>query len=91
MNLWAEFDNQRAQTEAVGHKQARRLTEQVVLSRLREWLLQDYVSSYCRSLAALRIYRRCYWIDGWGINPRANSGAINRDVNKKSAAPVLQP
>jgi hypothetical protein len=91
MNLWAEFDNQHAQTEAVGHKQARRLTEQVVLSRLREWLLLDYVSSYCRSLAALRIYRRCYWIDGWGINPRANSGAINRDVNKESTAPVLQP
>jgi hypothetical protein len=86
MNLWADFDNQHAQQETVGHKQPHRLTEQFVLSRLREWLLQDYISSYCRSLAAMRIYRRCYWIDGWGINARTNREAINHHVN-----PVLQP
>src|SRR2546430_11066190 len=72
MNLWAEFESQHAQKEAVGHKPARRLTEQVVLSSLREWLLQDYALPYCRSLAAMRIYRRCYWIDGWGINTRTS-------------------
>jgi hypothetical protein len=86
MNLWADFDNQHAQQEPVGHKQTHRLTEQFVLSRLREWLLQDYISSYCRSLAAMRIYRSCYWIDGWGINVRTNMEAINHHVN-----PVLQP
>src|SRR5579859_7964314 len=100
MNLWAEFDNQRAQKEAVGHKQTRRLTEQVVLSRLREWLLQDYASSYCRSLAAMRIYRRCYWIDGWGNNARTNVRAIDQDVGSNNSSkihtaltssPVLQP
>ena len=100
MNLWAEFDNQRAQKEAVGHKQTRRLTEQVVLSRLREWLLQDYASSYCRSLAAMRIYRRCYWIDGWGYNARTDVGAINQNVGPENSSklhtantssPVLQP
>src|SRR5437588_1883102 len=96
MNLWAEFDNQHAQEEAVGPKQTRRLTEQVVLSSLRAWLLQDYASSYCHSLAAMRIYRRCYWIDAWGINARTN----NRDAGTGNASstnstrvlpPVLQP
>ena len=86
MNLWADFDNQHAQQETVGHKQPHRLTEQFVLSRMREWLLQDYTSSYCRSLAAMRIYRRCYWIDGWGINARTNRETINHHLN-----PVLQP
>ena len=94
-NLWEEFDNKHspASSETVGqghHGRNRRLTERDILSSLRSSLLQDYVAPYCRSLAATRIYRRCYWIDGWGINPRANSGTINRDVSKKSAAPVLQ-
>ncbi len=88
MNLWAEFDNQHAQKEAVGHTQTRRLTEQVILSRLREWLLQDYASSYCRALAAMRIYRRCYWIDGWGINARKNVGAINQDVGPENTSKI---
>src|SRR5437660_3550383 len=90
MNLWAEFDNQHAQEEAVGPKQTRRLTEQVVLSSLRAWLLQDYALSYCHSLATMRIYRRCYWIDAWGINAQAN----NRNAGTGSAQvlpPILQP
>jgi hypothetical protein len=96
MNLWAEFENQHAQKEAVGHKPARRLTEQVVLSSLREWLLQDYALPYCRSLAAMRIYRRCYWIDGWGINTRTNNRDAGAGSNSESEAsqvlsPVLQP
>jgi hypothetical protein len=96
MNLWAEFENQHAQKEAVGHKPTRRLTEQVVLSSLREWLLQDYALPYCRSLAAMRIYRRCYWIDGWGINTRTNNRDAGTGSNSGSEAsqvlsPVLQP
>jgi len=96
MNLWAEFENQHAQKETVGHKPARRLTEQIVLSSLREWLLQDYALPYCHSLAAMRIYRRCYWIDGWGINARTNNRDAGTESNSGSEAsqvlsPVLQP
>src|SRR5438552_4080532 len=70
MNLWAEFDNQHqhAPAEPARHRQTRRLAEQAMLSSVRQWLLQDYASSYCRALAATRIYRRCYWIDAWGID-----------------------
>src|SRR5881227_3750682 len=37
-----------------------------VLSALRAWLLSDYIAPYCRSLAATRIFRRCYLIDVLG-------------------------
>lgn len=90
MNLWAEFENQHAHNEAVGHKPARRLTEQVILSNLREWLLQDYALPYCRSLAAIRIYRRCYWIDGWGINTRTNNRAAATGSNSGPEIPRVQ-
>jgi hypothetical protein len=73
-NLWPEFDNEQSLSESAGRaqkqsaSQRRRPTEQVVLSTLREWLLQQYIVPYCRSLAATRIFRRCYWIDGLGGN-----------------------
>ncbi|HEY6284588.1 MAG TPA: hypothetical protein VIX20_02900 [Ktedonobacteraceae bacterium] len=73
-NLWPEFDNAQLQAESAGRaqkqstSQRRRPTEQVVLSTLREWLLHEYIVPYCRSLAATRIFRRCYWIDGLGGN-----------------------
>src|SRR5579883_1756990 len=51
--------------------QARRLTEAVVLSVVRAWLLRDYLDAYCRSLASIRIFKRCYWIDGLGADGRA--------------------
>ena len=71
-NLWPEFDNKQLQAEFAGraHKQytsqRHRPTEQFVLSTLREWLLHEYIVPYCRSLAATRIFRHCYWIDGLG-------------------------
>src|SRR6516164_5648754 len=71
-NLWPDFDNQQSQAESTGRAQKQsfsrraRPTEQVVLSSLREWLLYEYIVPYCRSLAATRIFRRCYWIDGLG-------------------------
>ena len=68
-NLWPEFDNEQLLAESAGRAQkqsASRSTEQVVLSTLRTWLLHDYIIPYCRSLAATRIFRRCYWIDGFG-------------------------
>jgi hypothetical protein len=89
MNLWAEFDNEQLLAESAGRaqkqksSQGRRLTEQAVLSSLRDWLLHDYVASYCRFLAATRIYRRCYWVDGLGANAPVNReapvGTFNRD------------
>ena len=71
-NLWPDFDNDQLQTDSTGRTQKqftsrrRRPAEQVVLSTLREWLLYEYIVPYCRSLAATRIFRRCYWIDGLG-------------------------
>jgi hypothetical protein len=71
-NLWPDFDNEQSQAESTGRaqkqsiSQRRRPTEQLVLSTLREWLLYDYIVPYCRSLAATRIFRHCYWIDGLG-------------------------
>src|SRR6266568_7829571 len=73
-NLWPDFDNEQVQAESDGRAQKqstfqRRLpTEQVILSTLREWLLHEYIVPYCRSLAATRIFHRCYWIDGLGGN-----------------------
>lgn len=74
-NLWSEFDDEHPLSESAGRAQKhtishrRRLTEQAILSSLREWLLHDYIVPYCRSLAATRIFRRCYWIDGLGGKP----------------------
>jgi hypothetical protein len=71
-NLWSEFDDEQPLSESAGRaqkhtiSQRRRPTEQAVLSILREWLLHDFIAPYCRSLAATRIFRRCYWIDGLG-------------------------
>lgn len=79
MNLWTEFDNEHFPVESAKHGRTRRLTEQVVLSTLRSWLLSDYVASYCRSLGATRIYRRCYWIDALGIS--AQSGGSPQQAN----------
>src|SRR5205823_5349000 len=89
MNLWADFDNQHVPAEAARHKSTRRLTEQGILSSLRKWLVQDYASAYCRSLAAMRIYRRCYWIDAWGID----SGRARSEMRSAEGSyePLLQP
>ena len=71
-NLWSDFDDEQQLSESAGRaqkhtiSQRRRPTEQALLSILREWLLHDFIAPYCRSLAATRIFRRCYWIDGLG-------------------------
>ncbi len=72
-NLWPEFDNEQAQAESIRREQTsspsrRRHPDQRVLSVLREWLLHDYIVPYCKSLAATRIFRRCYLVDGLGGN-----------------------
>lgn len=105
MNLWADYDNQHMPTEeAVRHKQRGRLTEQIMLSVLRSWLLAEYVPSYSHTLAAMRFYRRCYWIDAWGMHTRADITILPAVVpplqagvkggvkgRKKEVAQVLPP
>ncbi len=78
MDLWATLDNQQAKQDQASEAgelakqgQTRRLTEAAVLSMVRAWLLRDYLAPYCRSLASIRIFRRCYWIDGPGVEKRA--------------------
>lgn len=67
MNLWADFDtNHVTQPVPVSTTRPRRLTEQGILSLVRNWLLCDYVPAYCHALAASRIFRRCYWVDALG-------------------------
>lgn len=74
MNLWTDFENNQPTSLApVRNGRVRRLTEQSVLSSLRHWLLDEYVSTYCRSLAASRIFRRCYWVDGLGLEGKAQT------------------
>jgi hypothetical protein len=74
-NLWPEFNDEQPLSESAGRAQKqsifqrRRPTEQAILSTLRAWLMHDYIAPYCRSLAATRIFSRCYWVDGLGGNP----------------------
>ncbi|MBA2285549.1 MAG: hypothetical protein H0W02_08710 [Ktedonobacteraceae bacterium] len=72
-NLWADLDNEQPPPAPGGHGRARRLTEPVILSSLRDWLLHDYVATYCRSLTASPLYRRCYWVDALGSGTKTQS------------------
>jgi hypothetical protein len=100
MDLWTEFDNARHAPDATEHVQplrSRRLTERAILTSLREWLLHDYAAAYCRSLAATRIFRRCYWVDGLGVESRAGMSGMSPDEDRglngserKKAASVPQ-
>jgi hypothetical protein len=95
-NLWPEFDNEHLLAESAGRAQKqsasphRRPTEQVVLSTLREWLLHEYIVPYCRSLAATRIFRRCYWIDGLGGNHMLQPAlSTSQELAKENRSVVL--
>lgn len=75
MNLWAESDDlELASTQeqaqkpgtGVGTRFIASPHANTILPALRAWLLADYVAPYCRSLAATRIFRRCFWIDALG-------------------------
>jgi hypothetical protein len=73
-DLWATLDNhQTFSTEHGRTLRSRRLSERDVMSELRLWLLRDFAAAYCRSLAETRIFRRCYWIDGLGIDAKSAS------------------
>jgi len=93
-NLWPEFDKDHTLSESAGREQhrisfqRRRPTEQAVLSSLRAWLLHDYIVPYCRSLAATRIFRRCYWIDSVGGIPILQSVVSVAQVLAKESKPI---
>ena len=93
-NLWPEFDKEQSLLESAGREQhrisfqRRRPTEQVVLSSLRDWLLHDYIVPYCRSLAATRIFRRCYWIDSVGGSPILQSVVSIALLLAKESKPI---
>ncbi|MBA2680105.1 MAG: hypothetical protein H0U76_17120 [Ktedonobacteraceae bacterium] len=110
MDLWAESDHN--DTLPVGASEngrvptqhrPRRLTDSAILSLFRTWLLQDYVPPYCRSLAATRIFRRCYWIDGLGIEGRRRADTTidtadqpstsmeQASKSRKKSAPAVVP
>ncbi len=88
MDLWTGFDDHQRPPDAPGHSTSshtRRLTERAILSSLRNWLLQDYVAAYCRSLAATRIFRRCYWVDALGIDSKANTQTQSTEISSEGA------
>ncbi len=90
-DLWAELNNEPLSPGSTAHElpRHRRLTEQVILSSLRNWLLHDYVLSYSRALSATRIYRRCYWIDALGaIETRAAQALSGSNTHNHPAAPA---
>jgi hypothetical protein len=90
-DLWAELNNEPVSPGSTIHEPSRhrRLTEQVILSSLRDWLLHDYVLPYCRALSATRIYRRCYWIDALGaIETRAARALSGSNTHTHSEAPA---
>jgi len=95
MNLWAEFDdNPDASLPSSRQPHERRLTDYAVQASVRDWLLHDYAAAYCRSLAATRIFRRCYWVEAPGTGARmpantAPEGA--RESKRASQAPLMAP
>src|SRR5713226_4287628 len=97
-DLWATLDNhQPFSTEHGRTLRSRRFSERAVMSELRLWLLRDYAAAYCRSLAETRIFRRCYWIDGLGVDAKtATTDTINRSLQeasdqKSQEAPLIPP
>jgi len=76
MNLWAESDNHELASTPVertrkpgtgaGTRSSASSRDNAILPALRSWLLADYVAPYCHSLAATRIFRRCFWVDAPG-------------------------
>ncbi len=102
MDAWMSTDNKEDRGVAVGRTESRvtrsrsSSSEQAVVASLRRWLLQEYVKPYSRSLAATRIFRRCYWIDGLGLKrtrmadgQRQNDGQNEQGATGQGDATVI--
>jgi hypothetical protein len=95
MNLWAEFnDNPDAPLPSLRQPRARRLTDYAVQASVRDWLLHDYAAAYCRSLAATRIFRRCYWVEAPAMGARTPANTVSEGTSvlkRASQAPLIAP
>ena len=99
-NLWADEDNNveiapeattRVEKTGTMRPSSRALTEQRVVSALRAWLLTDYIAPYCRSLAATRIFRRCFLIDGLGYIKGGKSDSRASQADKSAVGAINRP
>ncbi len=88
MQLWNDLEDNSQPTIPVGRGRTRRLTEPVVLASLRAWLLDEYIAEYCRSLAATRIFKRCYFVDALGVAAKGRKATTN---NTTALHPTLEP
>ncbi|GAC1634995.1 MAG: hypothetical protein NVS4B11_37060 [Ktedonobacteraceae bacterium] len=86
MHLWSDLEDNQQPLAKAGRGRTRRLTELSALASLRQWLLNAYVAEYCRSLAATRIFRRCYLVDALGIVSKGRASTA-----MSTPHPVLQP
>ena len=86
IHLWSDLEDNQQPLQKAGRGRIQRLTEPVVFASLREWLLHEYVADYCRSLAATRIFRRCYLVDGLGIAAKSRKSSPSSILH-----PTLQP
>ncbi len=86
IHLWSDLEDNQQPLPKTGPGRVRRLTEPLVLASLREWLLHEYVADYCRSLAATRIFRRCYLVDALGIAAKGR-----KSTSSSALHPPLQP
>ncbi len=101
MDLWAKSDHNEDELPLVvgasenGRtntlRRMRRLPDSAMLSLFRTWLLQDYVAAYCRSLAATRIFKRCYWVDALGIEGRRSASVDTMNAAIDTAADQTSP
>lgn len=89
-DLWATLNHNglKISTEQGRLTRMRRFSEGQVMSSLREWLLQDYATAYCRSLAETRIFRRCYWVDALGGVGKGTSGSQDNTEARPETEPV---
>ena len=101
MDLWAKSDHnddelplvvgasENGRTNTL--RRTRRLTDSAMLSLFRSWLLQDYVAAYCHSLAATRIFKRCYWVDALGIEGKRGATIVIDAADQTPASPEPVP
>ena len=97
MELWSDLDKNAEDAiqnvmdatlpaQVARRGRTRRLSEPLVFSTLRSWLLDDYVPSYSHALAMTRIYRRCYWLDGLGTTKTTPIPELLQKIQSLSTA-----
>lgn len=90
MQLWNDLEDNLQLPTIEGRGRTRRLTEPVVFASLREWLLNEYVADYCRSLATTRIFKRCYFVDGLGVAAKGRKALPKSATTEHSTLELLE-